>query len=151
MLDSDVSQRYRFGELRLSRLNILSIIFLRRWNYFKTRGATGTYLASLFAPFVYIWATINVALAAMQLEVGIQQLYGLGEQENWMAFAAVSRWSSVTILIVVAMSTLLILLLICVRYTEQFLFAIKDLLRGRRKSESADEGIPLVNQQNFGR
>ena len=145
VLDGDVSQRYHFGELRLSRLNILSIIFLRRWNYFKTRGETGTYLASLFAPFIYIWATINVVLAAMQLEVGIQQLYGQDEQEHWMAFAAVSRWSSVTILIVVAMSTLIILLLICVRFMEQFLFATKDLLRQRRRIEGADDGIPLLN------
>ena len=146
VLDSDVSQRYRFGELRLSRLNILSILLLRRWS-FKTRGQTGTYLASLFAPFIYIWATINVALAAMQLEVGIQQLYGPGDQGNWMAFAAVSRWSSVTILILVAMSTLIILLLICVRYTEQLLFAIRDLLRKKRKIEGADDGVPLVYQR----
>lgn len=85
----------------------------------------------------------------MQLEVGIQQLYGPGDQGNWMAFAAVSRWSSVTILIVVAMSTLVFLLLICVRYTEQLLFAIRDLLRKKRKIEGADDGVSLVYQRSI--
>ena len=137
--DADVNPRYLFGELRLSRLNFWSKIFLRRMNYFKTRGQTSTYLASIFAPFVYIWAIVNVVLAAMQVELAVQQLYGPGDQASWMTFAAVGRWSSIAILVVVAVAALLILLLICVRYVEQLLFATKDLSRTQREVEGDDE------------
>ncbi|MCJ1470072.1 hypothetical protein MMC07_008717 [Pseudocyphellaria aurata] len=137
--DADVNQRYLFGELRLSRLNFWSKIFLRRMNYFKTRGQTDAYLASFFAPFVYIWATINVVLAAMQLEFSVQQVYGAGDGASWLAFAAVGRWASIAILVVAAFSVLLILLLVCVRYMEQLIFALKDLSRKRRKVERDHE------------
>ena len=56
-----------------------------------------------------------------------------------------------SILIIVAVSGLVLLLLICVRFTEKFLFAIKDLLRKERNVKDAGDGIPLVNQPSFGR
>ena len=139
VLDTDVSQRYLFGELRLSRLNFWSKIFLRRMNYFQTRGQTGAFLANFFAPFVYIWATVDVILSAMQLEFSVQQVYGSGNQVSWTTFAAVGRWSSIAILVIAALTISLIFLLTCARYVEQMSFALKDLLRKQRRVEGDED------------
>ena len=75
-------------------------MLLRRKHYFKARGQTAAYLAKIFAALVYAWATINVILAAMQLELTVQQMYGPGDGDyiHWSVFAAVGRWVSDAIL-----------------------------------------------------
>ena len=138
--NADVSPRYHFGELRLSRLNFWSKVFLRRKHYFKARGQTAAYLASFFAPLVYVWATINVILAAMQLELSVQQVYGPGEGSHgdWAAFAAVGRWFSVAILFIAVLAIAFLSMLISGRYLEELRFALKDLARRRKKLKVKD-------------
>lgn len=113
VLDTDVSARYRFGELRLSRLNFWSKIFLGRRNYFNITGQTSTYLARVFAPLIFIWATSNVILAAMQVVLSVQQIDSQDGQAGWTVFAYISRWFSVAILLVAASAVIAFVILIC--------------------------------------
>ena len=137
--DSEVSARYRFGELRLSRLNFWSKIFLGRMNYFQVTGQTSTYLASVFAPLVFVWATCNVILAAMQVVVSVQALYSQDNQGAWAAMTQTSRWFSVTVLVLAVVFISTVLMLIFGRFTRQLSFAAKDLMRKRTASKVIDE------------
>lgn len=143
VLDTEVSARYRFGELRLSRLNFWSKIFLGRMKYFQVTGQTSTYLARFFAPLIFIWATLSVILAAMQVELSVQHIYNQDSQARWTKFAYTSRWFSVTTLAVAALAILLFLMLICKRFMKQLIFAWNDLSRKHSKSTANDENVRI--------
>ncbi|PVH98052.1 hypothetical protein DM02DRAFT_683396 [Periconia macrospinosa] len=65
--DTDVTERYTYGELRLSRLNFYSKIFLRKL-YFRRRHAQyGSYFAHFFAPLLFAFGLTSVVLSAMQV------------------------------------------------------------------------------------
>ncbi len=135
VLDTEVSARYRFGELRLSRLNFWSKFFLGRMSYFRVTGQTSTYLARFFAPLIFIWATFSIILAAMQIELSVQQIYNQDGKARWTKFAYTSRWFSVAILV---LGILLFVMLICGRLMRQLIFASNDLSRKHSKSTSAN-------------
>lgn len=106
--DTNVSARYRFGELRL---NFLIKVLLGRMNYFQVTGQTSAYLARAFAPLFFVWAKCNVILAEMQVVMSVQALYGQESEGAWIAFAQTSRWFSVAILVVVVLAVLSFLVL----------------------------------------
>lgn len=141
VLDTEVSPRYHFGELRLSRLNFWSKFFLGRMNYFQVTGQTDRYLARVIAPLVFVWATCNVILAAMQVVLAEQALYNDDDKGRWSAFTYTSRWFSVAILLVVALAVLSFLLLICGRFMKQLVFALRDLSRKQNRSAADNEKV----------
>ena len=147
ILDTEVSPRYHFGELRLSRLNFWSKFFLGRMNYFQVTGQTDHYLARVFAPLVFIWATCNVILAAMQVVMSVQALYSYEDQGRWSAFTYISRWFSVAVLLVVALAVLSFLLLIFGRFVKQLVFALRDLSKKQDKSVADDEKAGGANKR----
>lgn len=69
---STVNKRYRYGELRLDRLNIIhSLKFLEFKGYFNTFTRYSPYLSRYFSAVFLIFAFASVSLNAMQ--VAIQQ------------------------------------------------------------------------------
>lgn len=147
ILDTEVGPRYHFGELRLSRLNFWSKFFLGRMNYFQVTGQTDHYLARVFAPLVFIWATCNVILAAMQVVMSVQALYNYDDQGRWSAFTYMSRWFSVAVLLVVALAVLSFLLLISGRFMKQLVFALRDLSKNQDRSLADDEKVSGANER----
>lgn len=141
VLDTEVSPRYQFGELRLSRLNFWSKFFLGRMNYFQVTGQTHRYLARIFAPLVFVWATCNVILAAMQVVMSEQALYDYDDHGRWSKFRYMSRWFSIAILLVVALAVLSFLLLLCGRFMKQLVFALRDLSKKQDRSVADDENV----------
>lgn len=138
VVDTEVSARYRYGELRLTRLNFWGKIFLGRMSYFRVTGQTSTYLARFFAPLIFIWATFSVILAAMQVELSVQQIYNQDSKARWTKFAYTSRWFSVAVLVITALGILTIVVLICARLMSQLIFASNDLSKKHRNPASAN-------------
>ncbi|KAI9725770.1 MAG: hypothetical protein M1828_002653 [Chrysothrix sp. TS-e1954] len=109
--EEEVSKRYHYGELRLTRLNFWSKIFLHRFHYEQLHGQYGAYFVSFYGPWLVAFAIISVVLSAMQLEVGAEQTSAGFVQSNmlpeWPAFAYACRWFSVASLslVVAAFST----------------------------------------------
>lgn len=141
VLDTEVSPRYQFGELRLSRLNFWSKFFSGRMNYFQVTGQTNRYLARVFAPLIFVWATCNVILAVMQVVMSELALYDYDDQGRWSAFTYLSRWFSVAILLVVVSAVLLFLLLLCGRFMRQLVFALGDLSKKQDRSVADDQKV----------
>ncbi|SPO03455.1 uncharacterized protein DNG_06138 [Cephalotrichum gorgonifer] len=93
--DDDVSGRYRYGDLRLTRLNFYCMFFLRRsvFEYLPTQYST--YFSRYFGPLLFVFAALSVVLSAMQLDIAVQEttetaLFG----SAWAAY----RWFSVVVI-----------------------------------------------------
>ncbi|KAI1390697.1 uncharacterized protein F4822DRAFT_394191 [Hypoxylon trugodes] len=64
--DTQVSRRYHYGELRLTRLNFYSKVFFFHWSYFEVHHQYVEYFARFMGPYLFIFGALTVILAAMQ-------------------------------------------------------------------------------------
>lgn len=74
--DHDVSNRYHYGQLRLSRLHWAVRLFQPRaastiWFYYLPHWSMTPYLRSILAPLAFVFATLSLVLSAMQVVVSI--------------------------------------------------------------------------------
>lgn len=69
---SHFNKRYQYGELRLSRLDIIYRFTGRGLTYFTVHRNYSTYFAQYFSLFATVFAFVAVILAAMQVLVGIR-------------------------------------------------------------------------------
>lgn len=67
--DDEVTKRYHYGELRLTRLNFYSKLFFYGWNYFDTYTQYGWFFARFVTPYLLVFGSITVILAAMQTAI----------------------------------------------------------------------------------
>ena len=70
--DSQVAKRYRYGQLRLSRLNWAVRIFrpatrTTSWFYELSYWSTGPYVGSIITVLGFLFATLSLVLSAMQV------------------------------------------------------------------------------------
>ena len=72
--DADVSGRYHYGELRLTRLNFYAKFLLRRFHYEQVHGQYGDYFARLYGPILFVFAIASTILNSMQVEVAAEQV-----------------------------------------------------------------------------
>jgi hypothetical protein len=77
--DIHVSPRYSYGELRLTRLNFYTHIFLGKLTYHHIDAQWSTYLNRCIAPLLIVFAISSTILNAMQVELSVQGLRGLNE------------------------------------------------------------------------
>jgi hypothetical protein len=127
--DISVSPRYSFGELRLTRLNFWSKIFLRRFTYQKIHQQYGAHFAQYYAPLLFTFGVFSVALSAMQ--VALAYPTSMEMDQSWISFANVSRGFSIFTLVFVAFLGLLLLVTFFVMVAREIVFALGDLYRKR--------------------
>lgn len=60
------AQRYHYGELRLSRLNLWCKLGFYGWEYFEIHTQYAAYFLRLLGPYVFVWTGITLILTAMQ-------------------------------------------------------------------------------------
>ncbi|KAL9598158.1 MAG: hypothetical protein Q9219_004655 [cf. Caloplaca sp. 3 TL-2023] len=89
----EVSPRYRYGKLQLSRLHWLVRIRLRELNYYYIDGGYGESFARYYGPLLFVFGILSVLLSAMQVGMAVEQL----QSRNWATFWSLCRWFSVTI------------------------------------------------------
>ncbi len=106
--DADVSPRYNYGELRLTRLNFYSRIFLRKLTFHHIDAQWGTFLKNAIAPFIVVFVIVSAISSAMQVEMAVQGPENV--MSDWAAFAHASRWFSVLVL---GLSTFTIIFVLC--------------------------------------
>ena len=112
--DYDVTPRYTFGELRLSRLNFYAKIFLGRFHYQRVYDQYGSYFSQFSGPLLFVFGTLSLALNALQVDLGAQQL----PKGTASMMHTLSQWFSI--------STLLWLALICSSLFFVFLYMFVD-------------------------
>jgi hypothetical protein len=91
--DDDVSQRYHYGELRLTRLNLYAPLLIRKFNYEQIHGQYADFFGRMFGPILFIFAVISILLNSMQVELAAEQL--MGSEAQWEGFWELCRWFSI--------------------------------------------------------
>ncbi|GKZ33148.1 hypothetical protein AbraIFM66950_002932 [Aspergillus brasiliensis] len=127
--DDGVSPRYYFGELRLTRLNFWSRIFLGKLNYQKVEWQYGAYFARYYAPILFVFGVFSVLLSAMQLVLAVQGVPDERSGSPWWTFAAVSRNFSIFTLVFVAAVTACLVTMVVVLAGRELVYALNDLVR----------------------
>ena len=130
--DDSVSPRYRYGELRLSRLNMCARIFLRKLTFHHIDAQWGAYLGRFLAPILSVFAVLSVALSAMQVELGVQGSLQ-DSLPKWTNFAYVSRWFSCLVLVIIVIIVIFFSLMVAFMVLHDIWFA-RSVLRQRRQA-----------------
>ena len=126
--DDDVSPRYSYGALRLPRLNLWAKVFLHRFQFYQIYPQYSQYFARFYAPILFLFGLLSVALSAMQ--VGLQANNANGNGENrWAAFQSASLWFAVANLLCICTIGLVIALLFIFMLLRELAFAGKGLVR----------------------
>ena len=95
-LESDaVSPRYNFGEIRFTRLEFWSSILMHRLS-FKIYGQYADHFSRFYAPLLFVFGVLTVALSAMQVALATNV-------QTWSKFALVCRWFAVVTVLLVAL------------------------------------------------
>ena len=130
--DDDVSGRYYYGELRLTRLNFYAPFFLRRAYFEQVHGQYSDYFARLYGPIFFIFAIMSTALNAMQVEMAVEQV----SATPWFSMWPLSRWFSIMGLVGAGFIFLCFTLLWSWMILDEWIYAIKCLRRRRRETDN---------------
>ncbi|KAL7896965.1 hypothetical protein HDV63DRAFT_82711 [Trichoderma sp. SZMC 28014] len=147
--DTEVSHRYLYGDLRLTRLNFWVKIFQGRRTYFKQYGQYGAYFAQFYGPLLFVFGIITLALSSMQVVLAAESVTGFGD--GWMSFVWMSQGFSVfTLFLTLLLSLFLIASPILFIFREAIyaakhhhkkgIFAAADVGREREGSSEAAGG-----------
>lgn len=128
--DGMVSPRYQFGQLRLTRLNFWIRILFFEYAYMKVHGQYGDYAARFYGPFLLIFATFSVLLAAMQVGLASLSTQAMG---SWDVLVSVSRWFSIVTLVIVILTISLLMVALAFLGVRESSFAIKKKYIDRRR------------------
>lgn len=126
--DIDVSVRYHYGELRLSRLNFYAPFLLRKFYFEQVHGQYGDYFARFYGPFLFIFAIISTVLNSMQVELAVDQVSSIPWVSLWVTF----RRFAVIVLIASALVFLCFVFLWLWIFLDEWIYALR--VRRRRKS-----------------
>ena len=104
--DDEVSSRYHFGQLRLTRLNWAIRLFRPRsskdwWYYHEVYWSTGAYVERFFAPPLFLFGSVTIILTAMQVLVTVPDGTIIAEA-RWVTAAKASWGFSVAMILFVA-------------------------------------------------
>jgi hypothetical protein len=131
--DIDVNPRYKFGELRFSRINVWSQILLKRFSYHKASGQYGGYFSRYFGLFLFIFAVFSTILSAMQVALAALTFLPAGNfGRSWNTVLTVSGWFSVVVVICVAGILFFLGGKLVFMIARETVFALKTMQRKRK-------------------
>jgi len=90
--DDAVSERYHYGELRLTRLNLYAKLLLGKFQYERIHRQYGTLFARFYGPLLFIFGVLSIILSAMQVELGVETLL---PTTQWQPFWHICRWFAI--------------------------------------------------------
>ncbi|KAL7770064.1 hypothetical protein ACKLNR_001448 [Fusarium oxysporum f. sp. zingiberi] len=90
--DRDVSLRYAYGEIRLTRLNMYAPILLGKSHFQRVEYQYGTYFARFYGPVLFVIGVVSVILSGLQVVVSVGEDAG----DGWTRAAL---WVSVTAIV----------------------------------------------------
>lgn len=128
--DSDVSGRYCYGELRLTRLNFYAPLFLHKFHFEQVYGQYGDFFGRLYGPILFVFAVVSTILNAMQVELAVEQLVAT----HWVSVWFASRWFSILSLIGAAVISAWFILLWLWIFLDEWIYTVRHKLDKKRES-----------------
>ena len=127
--DDDVTRRYHYGEIRLSRLNFY-VKFLTGKGYFhRLAPQYGAYFAQFYALLIFLFGLLSLMLSAFQLEIAVEQLDSTIPR---YMFHRVSRIFTVVILFSVCVLAVAIGCIFLLKIDTEWRYALADRFLRRR-------------------
>ena len=133
--DDNVSKRYHYGELRLTRLNLYAKLITRKFQYERVHGQYGAFFARFYGPLLFIFSILSIILSAMQVELGVETL----TNAQWQSFWYTCRWFVIVALASMVLLVLALMSLLVGMIVDEWVFALrKRYERGgfRRRQQS---------------
>lgn len=124
--DEDVSQRYGYGEIRLTRLNFYAPLLLGKSHFQRVEYQYSTYFANFYAPVLFSIGFISVVLSGLQLAVSVDQINPIGDEKLLLV---VSLWFGVAMILCSSSIFGLLIVLFLYKIGKEWRFAIRDRLR----------------------
>jgi hypothetical protein len=128
--DQEVSLRYHYGEIRLSRLNFYGKFLLRRAQYHRVNLQYRDFFLWFYGPLLAICAIMSLILSAMQVGTAVQALDT--EEQGRPFFEASFRFSVASIVIVLA-AVVIIWTMVVGKIVKEWVFAIRCRLKTRKR------------------
>ncbi|KAF3031199.1 hypothetical protein E8E12_001265 [Didymella heteroderae] len=122
--DDQVSGRYAYGEIRLSRLNFYAPLFLRKWHFHRVEYQYKEYFAVFYAPILFAAGVASILLSGFQVAVAVA-VQETGVVVNSAALLHVALWSSVVIMLFFCAAGLTILGLFVYKVGKEWRYAIQ--------------------------
>ena len=119
--DSEVSMRYCYGEMRLTRLNFYAPLLFRKFHYEQIHGQYSDFFARLFGPILFIFALVSIMLNSMQIELTVEPL----KVAQWRQFWFVSRWFSILSLLSAGLIAAWLVILWLWIFLDEWIYAIR--------------------------
>ncbi len=141
--DDEVSSRYHFGQLRLTRLNWAIRVFRPRtskdwWYYHEVYWNTGAYIERFFAPLLFLFGSVAIILTAMQVMVTVPE-GNIVAKSRWAIATKVSWGFSLATILFIATLWLVFLVGIMVLMTAQVIYgAVVRRRKGRLRRNQSD-------------
>ncbi|TVY34472.1 hypothetical protein LOCC1_G008204 [Lachnellula occidentalis] len=129
--DSDVSPRYSYGELRLSRLNFWAPIAIGKLDFHKSVWQYGDFFSRFYGPLLFFFGIFAIILNAMQVAL-VAQSMDSPSSRSWRMFIDVCNNFSLVTLFVVLFIVFYLSSSFVIRGLREVLFAFKALYRKRR-------------------
>ncbi|KAK4160060.1 hypothetical protein QBC43DRAFT_326106 [Cladorrhinum sp. PSN259] len=127
--DTDVSPRYHYGELRLSRLNFYAPFLFGRFHFHKSQGQYSDYFARFYGPMLFMFAVASTILSSMQVEIAVEQV----SATQGVVLRAVCRWTSTVILVGTTLIALGFWLLWLWLFCDEWVYALRCRAKKRRE------------------
>jgi hypothetical protein len=94
--DDQVSGRYAYGEIRLTRLNFYAPLLLRKSHFQRVEYQYKEYFALFYGPILFSAGVASILLSGFQAAVAVQET---NTTLNSAALPCVALWSSVAIML----------------------------------------------------
>lgn len=127
--DRDVSERYSYGEIRLTRLNFYAPFLLGKSHFQRVEYQYGAYFARFYGPILFFVAFLAIILSGLQVIASIQE----DGKRGWVGTAL---GVSVTAIVMSCIILLILGLVWVYKVAKEWNFAIRERLRLSHESRA---------------
>ena len=124
--NSDVSERYAYGEIRLTRLNFYAPFLLGKSHFQRVEYQYGEYFARFFGPILFVAGVVSIVLSGLQVLVAVQSV---DPHPNRQALLAAAFWSSISLVFLFCTFLIALLVVFFYKIAGEWRYAIGDRLR----------------------
>ncbi|KAK1772876.1 hypothetical protein QBC33DRAFT_484262 [Phialemonium atrogriseum] len=118
--NNDVSGRYQFGEIRLTRLNFYAPLLLRQTEYHRTHHQYSQYFGRFVGPMLFLFGFLSVILSSLQVATAtIPSSY-----VSWSL--PLFFWSSIIVIFLILALALILIVIFLFKVSREWYLAIGD-------------------------
>ncbi|RYP73614.1 hypothetical protein DL771_003502 [Monosporascus sp. 5C6A] len=128
IIDYDVSARYTYGEIRLTRLNFYAPFLLRKSYFQRVEYQYGTYFARFYGPILFVIGVVSIVLSGLQVAVAVAVDQDQPDK-NSRFLSTIALWVSVAIILCFCGMLTWLGVLFTYKMAMEWRYAIRDRLR----------------------